>query len=73
MICTTSDDIRGKCIAVERSTMREDTYDVIAGNVRARGGAILVTQFASATAVAVAAASLAGCELFARGGASARG
>jgi len=41
-----------------KSTMHEDIYDVIAGNVRARG-AILVTQFASATAVAVAAASLA--------------
>lgn len=55
---------------------RKDIYDVIAGSVRAWEGVILVTQFASPTATAAAAACSilgCGCELFARVGASARG
>lgn len=40
-----------------KSTTRKDIYDVIAGSICAWEGAILVTQFASATAAATAAAA----------------
>lgn len=59
------------CIKV-KSTTRKDIYDVIAGSVHAWEGMILVTQFASATAAATTAASLAADANFLPVGASAR-